>query len=538
MEGKRNQDHRYSGNYNEEQHRNQNPNNVSVNFHNGYSSSSHDHVHLHQSSSNNLLDDSRHTHHQFPANGIILDPQAGGPIGLRIMNSPSLTKEVEFLMNKEKQVERNQEQIMKKWKATNVPAVFLKIGSWEWVSKNEGDLVAKFYYGRKKLVWEFLYGGLKKKIEIQWPQISAINAIMREGKRGVLKIELKERPEFGQEKGPEAGKHTKWEDSPDFTKDEAATNCRQHMVEFLPGALNESFEKLLQSDTRLFNLSRQPFPTRGSPFFCNQVLDFSNNRSVVHKPSSVPEVSMYGQEEKFLPHVQNLVQPTTSLVHHCNSNLHMPDLEFSDPDELPMGASFKNQIIEGILEQDGNNTQVQETPFPPINGDQQNPILLPTNGDDQDLWIPDPELQNFTNTLSWIQDLPLQELHITSTQNPNPTHPFSNEYNDFPVESTCCKPIKENHQMNFETRGYGIMDGGDQSHVNGDHFDDYSWKAMKAIIDGSSSSMGHTWIMIFAVLLIMISRDSTTTDFLTWNRVLFHLLVNSAFKISTTVEMG
>ena len=60
----------------------------------------------------------------------------------------------------------------------------------QWVSKNEGDLVAKFYYGRKKLVWEFLYGALKKKIEIQWSQISAINAFMGEDKKGCLQIEV------------------------------------------------------------------------------------------------------------------------------------------------------------------------------------------------------------------------------------------------------------------------------------------------------------------------------------------------------------
>ncbi|KAJ9557251.1 hypothetical protein OSB04_011865 [Centaurea solstitialis] len=84
--------------------------------------------------------------------------------------------------------------------------------------------------------------------------------------------------------------------------------------------------------TLLDNVSRLAAPL----FFCNQILDFSNNKSIAHGTSSVPEISIYGQEEKFLPLVQNLVQPTTSLVHHCNSNFHMPDLEFSDPDELPM----------------------------------------------------------------------------------------------------------------------------------------------------------------------------------------------------------
>lgn len=58
------------------------------------------------------------------------------------------------------------------------------------VSRNEADLVAKCYYSKKKLVWEVLKNGLKSKIEIQWSDISAIRATLREDQPGILEIEV------------------------------------------------------------------------------------------------------------------------------------------------------------------------------------------------------------------------------------------------------------------------------------------------------------------------------------------------------------
>jgi hypothetical protein len=57
-------------------------------------------------------------------------------------------------------------------------------------SKNEGDLMAKCYFFKKKLVWEFLQGRLKYKIEIQWSDISGINAVMEKNQPGILQIEV------------------------------------------------------------------------------------------------------------------------------------------------------------------------------------------------------------------------------------------------------------------------------------------------------------------------------------------------------------
>jgi hypothetical protein len=46
----------------------------------------------------------------------------------------------------------------------------------QYKSKYEGDLVAKCYFAKEKLVWEVLEGELKSKIEIQWSDITALKA--------------------------------------------------------------------------------------------------------------------------------------------------------------------------------------------------------------------------------------------------------------------------------------------------------------------------------------------------------------------------
>lgn len=46
----------------------------------------------------------------------------------------------------------------------------------QFTSRYEGDLVAKCYFHKSKLVWEVLEGGLKSKIEIQWSDIMGLKA--------------------------------------------------------------------------------------------------------------------------------------------------------------------------------------------------------------------------------------------------------------------------------------------------------------------------------------------------------------------------
>jgi hypothetical protein len=108
-----------------------------------------------------------------------------------------------------------------KLKASNFPASILRIGSWEvtndfvfsvciivvvvilvhgllrvcvffffwqYKSRYEGDLVAKCYFAKHKLVWEVLEGGLKSKIEIQWSDIMALKANCPDNGPGTLNV--------------------------------------------------------------------------------------------------------------------------------------------------------------------------------------------------------------------------------------------------------------------------------------------------------------------------------------------------------------
>lgn len=58
----------------------------------------------------------------------------------------------------------------------------------QYKSRYEGDLVAKCYFAKHKLVWEVLDGGLKNKIEIQWSDIMAIKAKYPDDELGTLDV--------------------------------------------------------------------------------------------------------------------------------------------------------------------------------------------------------------------------------------------------------------------------------------------------------------------------------------------------------------
>ncbi|KAJ6846178.1 uncharacterized protein M6B38_279045 [Iris pallida] len=153
-----------------------------------------------------------------------------------------------------------------KLKASNFPVSLLKIGSWECVSRYEGDLVAKCYYAKHKLVWEVLDGGLKSKIEIQWSDITALKATCPEIGSGTLDIVLARQPLFFRETNPQPRKHTLWQATSDFTNGQASLN-RRHYLQCPQGLLSKHFEKLIQCDPRLSSLSRQPEIVLDSPYF-------------------------------------------------------------------------------------------------------------------------------------------------------------------------------------------------------------------------------------------------------------------------------
>ncbi|KAK6915665.1 hypothetical protein RJ641_020782 [Dillenia turbinata] len=166
--------------------------------------------------------------------------------------------------------------VSEKWKASNFPASCLKIGDWEWTSRYEGDLTAKCYYAKRKLVWEVLerHKLLKSKIEIQWADIIGIQVTIGEDQFGILEIELANPPRFYRETNPQPRKHTLWQAASDFTGGQALL-CRRHYLKFPPGTLDKHLEKLLQYDERLLELSRRPFPTLQTLYFHEDIYPIS-----------------------------------------------------------------------------------------------------------------------------------------------------------------------------------------------------------------------------------------------------------------------
>ncbi|XP_043704793.1 uncharacterized protein LOC122654656 isoform X2 [Telopea speciosissima] len=153
-----------------------------------------------------------------------------------------------------------------KLKASNFPASLLRIGTWECISRYEGDLVAKCYFAKHKLVWEVLEGGLKSKIEVQWSDIMAIKANCPDNGPGTLDIVLARQPLFFKETNPQPRKHTLWQATSDFTGGQASIN-RRHFLQCPQGLLSKHFEKLIQCDLRLNMLSQQPEIVLDSPYF-------------------------------------------------------------------------------------------------------------------------------------------------------------------------------------------------------------------------------------------------------------------------------
>ncbi|KAK4268066.1 hypothetical protein QN277_024771 [Acacia crassicarpa] len=200
------------------------------------------------------------------------------PLGLRLKKSPSLLDLIQMRLSQEdctklatanKKDQRGVKASVTtdgKLKASNFPASILKIGSWEYKSRYEGDLVAKCYFAKHKLVWEVLDGCLKNKIEIPWSDIMALKANYPDDGPGTLEVVLARRPLFFREINPQPRKHTLWQATSDFTGGQAGIQ-RRHFLQCPQGLLGKHFEKLIQCDPRLNYLSQQPDMVFDSPYF-------------------------------------------------------------------------------------------------------------------------------------------------------------------------------------------------------------------------------------------------------------------------------
>lgn len=146
----------------------------------------------------------------------------------------------------------------------NFQAEELIIGSWNKVAQFPNELVVKVYYATRKLIWEVLYFRCKKKIEIQWDDILALQ-YLQNGKE-VLEVELSKPPTFFHEPELPPRSHAQWKPAQDFT-DGQALKCRRHKIICAPGSLSKELARLLQHDNRLNELNKHVFPSRDSPYF-------------------------------------------------------------------------------------------------------------------------------------------------------------------------------------------------------------------------------------------------------------------------------
>ncbi|CAL5375490.1 unnamed protein product [Camellia sinensis] len=212
------------------------------------------------------------------------------PLGLRLKKSPSLLDLIQMTLSQgnspkvgtQAKKEHNASSVSganDKLKASNFPASLLKIGTWEYKSRHEGDLVAKCYFAKHKLVWEVLDGGLKNKIEIQWSDIMALEAKYPDDAPGTLDVVLARQPLFFRETNPQPRKHTLWQATSDFTGGQASIH-RQHFLQCPQGLLGKHFEKLIQCDPRLNFLSQQGEIVLESPYFEPRISMFDDSNEL------------------------------------------------------------------------------------------------------------------------------------------------------------------------------------------------------------------------------------------------------------------
>nr|XP_043623966.1 uncharacterized protein LOC122595626 isoform X1 [Erigeron canadensis] len=220
------------------------------------------------------------------------------PLGLNLKKSLILEELVEAtLAQTKKDIKTRAERTSRPIdiKASNFPAVLLKIGKWEYVPKHEGDLVAKCYFAKQKLVWETLDGGLKSKIEMQWSDIVGLHANCPDHGPATLTIVLGKQPLFFRETNPQPRKHTLWQATCDFTNGEA-TKYSEHYLQCAPGVLNKHYEKLVQCDTRLKHISEQQEKFMEMPFGQNVsiIKDRYNmsNGNVLNQPADLSPISV------------------------------------------------------------------------------------------------------------------------------------------------------------------------------------------------------------------------------------------------------
>ncbi|KAL4354001.1 hypothetical protein GQ457_06G021590 [Hibiscus cannabinus] len=352
-------------------------------------------------------------------------------LGLKLSKTPALLKKVEKLLSQkgtringedasaEGTSTETDKQPEKKLKAHSMNISLLRIGSWQMVSRNDADLVAKFYFAKKKMVWEHLEKGLKKKIEFQWSDILSLRAVLNQGPSAILEIELTQPPLFYHEREPQPKKHTQWRPDTDFTGLQASS-YRRHYLEFLPGVLDEQLDKLLNHDSRLSTLIQQGFPVLDSPFFTNPrfghfSLDFGGQMHIPPPPRQLSFANVPTHYQTFQP--APLTSPISGMEFSKYRGNQMPLLDdqgrvINVGNNLPMILNDQGRVIN--VPDDLIPNQIRETTMPMTSTGAATNIPLQDNG------LPPLPQSDFE------QLVPLQQPPMFQTSNDQPQNMLLN----------------------------------------------------------------------------------------------------------------
>ncbi|CAN7009976.1 unnamed protein product [Brassica rapa subsp. trilocularis] len=183
-----------------------------------------------------------------------------------------------------------------KLKAVDSQIYKITIGQWTHTRVYPDDIKAKFYFAKKRIIWEILddvetgtqVERLKRKIESQWSDVLSFRATYNSNDgAGILEVELGKRPTFFIETNPQRGKHTLWKICPDFTLNQSASIYRRHTLHFFPGDLQKTLDKLVSGDSFWSKLAKVSFPTLQSLYFdfgfgdSNDGFGDSNNNAAI-----------------------------------------------------------------------------------------------------------------------------------------------------------------------------------------------------------------------------------------------------------------
>lgn len=163
-----------------------------------------------------------------------------------------------------------------------IPLLKLNIGLWQAESQCCGDLIAKFCYKERCIVWEIFDVGSLLRTVISFDNLNGVGLEFHADDTATLVMELLAPPTFF--KGVlRAYESTLWTQISDFTEGMAST-FRRHILHFSKRSLTDSIESIFQRDPRLQSLLLQGLPALKSPYFSQ--LETSPTSSASASPSS------------------------------------------------------------------------------------------------------------------------------------------------------------------------------------------------------------------------------------------------------------